>query len=59
MTQVSQPDQVPPRPVIDLPLGQLLSTPGAIEAMTQAGQNPMQLLDQLTQSPSVSLNGRL
>jgi len=30
---------------VSFPLGQLVSTPGAIEAMTRAGQNPVQFLD--------------
>ena len=29
---------------IDLPLGQLVATPGAIEAMTRSGTNPASLL---------------
>jgi hypothetical protein len=35
---------VAPRPQINLRLGRLLSTPGAIEAMAKAGQNPLELL---------------
>jgi hypothetical protein len=35
----------PPRhPPINLPLGRLLSTPGAIEAMAKADQEPLELL---------------
>ncbi len=45
MSHASSSEVVSSRPSINLPLGQLLSTPGAIEAMAQAGQNPMQLLD--------------
>ena len=33
------------RPSINLPLGRLLSTPGAIEAMAKAGQDPSKLLN--------------
>jgi len=33
------------RPSINLPLGRLLSTPGAIEAMTRAGQDPLELIN--------------
>lgn len=33
-----------PRPQINLRLGRLLSTPGAIEAMDKAGQDPLELL---------------
>jgi hypothetical protein len=32
------------RPSIHLPLGRLLSTPGAIEATAKAGQDPLELL---------------
>ena len=32
------------RPSINLPLGRLLSTPGAIEALAKAGQDPLELL---------------
>ncbi len=32
------------RPTINLPLGRLLSTPGAIEAMAKAGQDPLELI---------------
>jgi len=35
----------PARPTIDLPLGHLLSTPGAIKAMAKAGQEPLELLN--------------
>jgi hypothetical protein len=39
-------ESIAPRqhPSINLPLGRLLSTPGAIEAMTKAGQDPLELL---------------
>jgi hypothetical protein len=33
------------RPPINLPLGRLLSTPGAIEAMAKVGQEPLELLN--------------
>ena len=36
----------PPRNTsINLPLGRLLSTPGAIEAMAKAGQDPLELIN--------------
>jgi hypothetical protein len=35
----------PRRPSVNLPLGRLLSTPGAIEAMGKAGQEPLELLN--------------
>jgi hypothetical protein len=36
----------PPRhQSINLPLGRLLSTPGAIEAMAKAGQDPLELIN--------------
>ena len=35
---------VPPQPRMNLPLGRLLSTPGAIDAMARAGQDPAELL---------------
>lgn len=34
----------PQRPSINLTLGRLLSTPGAIEAMAKAGQQPLEFL---------------
>ena len=45
MSSVSSSNILPPRPAIDLPLGQLLSTPGAIDAMAKAGQDPALLLN--------------
>jgi hypothetical protein len=34
-----------PRPAVNLPLGRLLSTPGAIDALSNAGQDGSQLLE--------------
>ena len=44
MNQRANGKTVPPRPRINLPLGRLLSTPGVIEAIARAGQNPAELL---------------
>src|SRR5271155_4415488 len=35
----------PPRQPVNLRLGRLLSTPGAIEAMAKAGQDPLELIN--------------
>lgn len=44
-------------PVVDLPLGQLVSTPGALDALAKAGQNGAELFDHHRRGDWGEVNG--